>query len=87
MAKTKTEIYSPTETEILSMRICFKNDLAYVMQPIQSSKLYHIIKFQISNHLIVHTLIENDKKTEFTEYEAGKKIMELYTLHSKRFNK
>jgi len=85
MANKKIEEYLPKEDDLTAMKICWQNDLAYVMQPIQNSKLFHIIKFQISDHLMVHTLIENDKKTEFNNYDAGKKIMELYNLHSKRF--
>ncbi len=87
MAKKQTEKYSPKEDEIQAMRLCWKNDLAYVIQPIQTSKLYHVIKFQISDNLIVHKLIENKIEVEFTEYEASKKVMELYTQHSKRFSK
>jgi len=87
MAIKKIDEYSPKEEDLVAMRNCWKNDLAYVMQPIQNSKLFNIIKFQISNNLVVHTLIENDIKTEFNNYDAGKKIMELYNLHSKRFNK
>ena len=77
--------YSSTDADLKYMYLCNKNDLAYVMQPIQGTRQYHIIKFQISNHLIVHTLIENEKKTEFTEYDASIKIMELYKQHAKRF--
>jgi hypothetical protein len=35
----------------------------------------------------VHTLKDNVQDLEFTEYDALKKTMELYTQHSKRFNK
>ena len=87
MAKKQIEKYFPKEDEIESMRICWKNDLAYVIQPVQNSKLYHVIKFQISDNLRIYTFEENKQKIEFTEYEASKKVMELYTQHSKRFSK
>lgn len=87
MAKKQEATYSPTEEEIQCSYICNRNDLAYVIQPIQYTKKYKVIKFQISNRLEVHTYKENNIDIEFTEYDALKKTMELYTLHSKRFNK
>lgn len=87
MAKKQSEKYSPSEKEIQAMRICHRNDLAYVIQPIQNSKLYHVIKFQISDNLKIYTFENENKKVEFSEYDAGKKVMELYTQHSKRFSK
>jgi hypothetical protein len=87
MAKKQEASYSPTEAEIQSMYICNKNDLAYVIQPIQYTKKYKVIKFQISNRLQVHTYKENNIDIEFTEYDALKKTMELYTQHAKRFTK
>lgn len=87
MAKKQEATYSPTAEEIQCSYICNKNDLAYVIQPIQYTKKYKVIKFQISNRLEVHTYKENNIDVEFTEHDALKKTMELYTLHSKRFNK
>ena len=87
MAKKQIEKYIPTDEELQCMYLCNKNDLAYVIQPIQNSKKYKVIKFQISNRLEVHTYKENNIDVEFTEYDALKKTMELYKLHSKRFNK
>ena len=87
MAKKQETTYSPTEEEIQCSYICNRNDLAYVIQPIQYTKKYKVIKFQISNRLEVHTLKDNVQDLEFTEYDALKKTMELYTQHSKRFNK
>ena len=87
MAKKQEVTYSPTQAEIQSMYICNKNDLAYVIQPIQYTKKYKVIKFKISNRLEVHTYKENNIDVEFTEYDALKKTMELYTQHAKRFNK
>jgi hypothetical protein len=87
MAKNKTEKYFPKEEEITAMKICFKNDLAYVIQPIKDSIKYNVVKFQISNNLELHILKENNINVQFTEYEASKKVMELYTQHSKRFSK
>ena len=87
MAKKQEQKYSPTADEIQCSYICNKNDLAYVIQPILNSKKYKVVKFQISNRLQVHTLKDNIQDLEFTEYDALKKTMELYTQHSKRFNK
>lgn len=87
MAKSKVEKYSPTESELESMRICVRNDLAYIIRPIQNSKMYHVIKFQVTDNLKIYTYEIDKKQIEFTEYEASKKVMELYTQHSKRFSK
>ena len=85
MAKRQVNKYMPTSNEIECMNICLKNDLAYIVKPYKTK--YHIVKYQISNYKEVFYLKENDIKTEFTEYDALKKIMELYKQHSKRFNK
>ena len=85
MSKKQEASYIPKESEIQAMYICIKNDLAYVIQPIQYTKKYKVVKFQISNRLEVHTYKENNIDIEFTEYDALKKTMELYTQHSKRF--
>lgn len=87
MAKKQIEKYIPTDEELQCCYICWKNDLAYVIQAVQNSKKYKVVKFQISNKLEVHTLKDNVQDLEFTEYDALKKTMELYTQHSKRFNK
>jgi len=87
MAKKYEATYKPTEKEIQSMYVCNKNDLAYVIQPIQYTKKFKVVKFQISNRLEVHNYKENNIDVEFTEYDALKKTMELYTQHAKRFNK
>lgn len=87
MAKKQLEKYIPTDEEIQCMYLCFKNDLAYIIQPIKDSKKYKIVKFKISNRLEQYTYKENNIDIEFTEYDALKKTMELYTQHSKRFNK
>jgi len=85
MAKKQSEQYSPKEEELKSMRICWKNDLAYVVQPVKDSNKYTVVKFKLSNIIEVHTFRENKIDVQFTEYEASKKVMELYSLHSKRF--
>jgi hypothetical protein len=87
MAKKQIEKYIPKEYEIKNMYLCFKNDLAYIIQPIKDSKKFKVIKFKISNRLEQYTYKENNIDIEFTEYNALKKTMELYTQHSKRFNK
>jgi len=53
MAKKQETSYSPTEAEIQAMYICNRNDLAYVIQPIQYTKKYKVVKFQISNRFIL----------------------------------
>ena len=35
----------------------------------------------------LNMLLENNIDVEFTDYDAGKKVMQLYTQHAKRFNK
>ena len=85
MAKKQETSYSPTEAEIQTMYICNRNDLAYVIQPIQYTKKYKVVKFKISNRLEQYIYKENNIDVEFTEHDALKKTMELYTLHSKRF--
>lgn len=85
MAKKQEATYSPTEKEIQAMYICNRNDLAYVIQPIKYSKKYKVVKFKISNRLEVYTYKENNIDIEFSEYDALKKTMELYTQHAKRF--
>jgi hypothetical protein len=87
MAKKYEVNYKPTEKEIQSMYVCNRNDLAYVIQPIQYTKKFKVVKFQISNRLEVHNYKENNIDVEFTEYDALKKTMELYTQHAKRFTK
>ena len=85
MAKAKVLKYTPTDEETKAMRICVNNDLAYVIQPTQNANKYRILKFKISNILELFTYKENNIEVEFTEYDALKKTMELYKLHSKRF--
>jgi hypothetical protein len=85
MAKKQEQTYLPTADEIQCSYICNKNDLAYVIQPIQYTKKYKVIKFKISNRLELYNYKENNIDVEFTEYDALKKTMELYTQHSKRF--
>lgn len=87
MAIKKLDKYIPTDAELQCSYICLKNDLAYVIQPIQYTKKYKVIKFKTSNILELYIYKENNIDMEFTEYDALKKTMELYTLHSKRFNK
>jgi hypothetical protein len=87
MAKQKQLKYIPTDEETKAMYKCVSNDLAYVIQPTQNSNRYRVLKFKISNRLELFTYKENDVEIEFTEYDALKKTMELYKLHSKRFTK
>jgi hypothetical protein len=85
MAKQKILKYIPTDEETKAMKICVSNDLAYVIQPTKNANRYCVLKFKISNRLELFTYKENDVEIEFTEYDALKKTMELYKLHSKRF--
>lgn len=87
MAKQKEDKYIPKSYEVDAMRICFKNDLAYVLKPSNNTNRYNVIKYQISNYKEVFYLKENNVNLEFTEYEALKKTMELYKFHAKRFTK
>ena len=86
MAKKQTNKYIPTDEESKAMYICNSNDLAYIIQPIQNSTKYKVLKFQISNRLELFVYKEKYIEIEFSEYDATKKTMELYTLHAKRFN-
>lgn len=85
MAKVKEVKLAPTNEEAKAIRICFKNDLAYVIQPIKNSVKYNVVKYQISNYNEVFYYKENDKIIEFKETEAIKKTIELYKFHAKRF--
>lgn len=85
MAKVKEVKFAPTTEDAKAIKLCFKNDLAYVIQPIKNSTKYNVIKYQISNYNEVFYYKENDKIVEFTETEAIKKTIELYKFHAKRF--
>jgi len=87
MAKKQTVKYTPTDEELKAMYICNSNDLAYIIQPIQNSTKYKVLKFQISNRLDLFVYKEKYIEIEFNEYDALKKTMELYKLHTKRFEK
>lgn len=87
MAKVKEIKFSPSEQDNKAIRICFKNDLAYVLKPSKATNRYNIIKYQISNYKEIFFLKENNINVEFTEYEGLKKTMELYKFHAKRFTK
>jgi hypothetical protein len=51
------------------------------------SNKYWISKYSLNDlHRVIY-LEENNVRKEFSQYEADKKIMELYTQHSKRFKK
>jgi len=77
MSKKQSEQYSPSKEDIDAMRICWKNDLAYVVQPVKGSNKYTIVKFQISDSLQCFTFKENNIDVEFTDYEASKKVIDL----------
>ena len=86
MIKKQDVRFYPSHQEINDMHICHKNNLAYVIVPTGSNK-YFISKYSLNDlHRQIY-LEENNVRKEFTQYEADKKIMELYTQHSKRFKK
>ena len=86
MAKKKEVRFYPAHQELNDMRICHQNNLAYVIVPAGGNK-YWISKYSLNDlHRQIY-LEEKNVRKEFSQYEADKKIMELYTQHSKRFNK
>jgi hypothetical protein len=85
MAKVKEEKFLPKPDEVNAMRLCWKNDLAYVIKPAKTANRYNIIKYKISNYNEIFYYKENNVNAEFTEYEGLKKTMELYKFHAKRF--
>jgi hypothetical protein len=82
MAKNKIEIYSPHYTEVEAMVYCVKKNVAYSLEA-NKDKRFYIVKYIPSDYKNVIYLKENNKKLEFREYEATKKIMELYKNQSK----
>jgi hypothetical protein len=53
----------------------------------QKKNKYWISKYSLKDLYTVIYLEENKVRKEFSQFEADKKIMELYTQHSKRFKK
>ena len=48
MSKKQEQTYKPTADEIQCSYICHKNDLAYVIQPIQYTKKYtYVNKYRL----------------------------------------
>ena len=82
MAKKKIELYYPTLSEIKAMTYCVGKNVAYAIEANRNKKFY-ILKYIPSHYNKVKYLEENNKKVEFSEYEATKKIMELYINQSK----
>lgn len=82
MAKKKIEIYSPHYTEVNAMVYCVKKNVAYSLEA-TTDKRFYIVKYIPSNYKNIIYLKENNKKVCFNEYEATKKIMELYINQSK----
>ena len=86
MAKKQEARFYPDYKELNDMRICHQNNLAYVIVPTGNNK-YWISKYSLNDIYHQIFLTENNVRTEFSQYEADKKIMELYSFHSKRFKK
>ena len=82
MAKKKIQIYYPHYTEVNAMVYCVGKNVAYAVEP-NKNKRFHIVKYIPSDYKNLIYLKENNKKVEFSEYEATKKIMELYVNQSK----
>jgi hypothetical protein len=82
MAKRKIEIYQANYKEVDAMVYCVKRNVAYSLEA-NTNKRFHIVKYIPSDYKNVIYLKENNKKVEFSEYEATKKIMELYVNQSK----
>jgi hypothetical protein len=82
MAKRKIEIYQANYKEVNAMVYCVKRNVAYSLEA-NTNKRFHIVKYIPSDYKNVIYLKENNKKVEFSEYEATKKIMELYVNQSK----
>ena len=86
MFKKQQARYQPSHKQLNDMRICHQNSLAYVIVPAGSNK-YWISKYSLNDLQNQIYLTENNVRTEFSQYEADKKIMELYSFHAKRFKK
>jgi hypothetical protein len=82
MAKRKIEIYQANYKEVDAMVYCVKRNVAYSLEA-NTNKRFYIVKYIPSDYKNVIYLKENNKKVEFNEYEATKKIMELYINQSK----
>lgn len=82
MAKKKIEIYFVNYKEVEAMVYCVKRNVAYSLEA-NTNKKFYIVKYIPSDYKNVIYLKENNKKVEFSEYDATKKIMELYKNQSK----
>ena len=82
MAKKKIEIYQANYKEVDAMVYCVKRNVAYSLEA-NTNKRFYIVKYIPSDYKNIIYLKENNKKVEFSEYEATKKIMELYVNQSK----
>lgn len=82
MAKKKIEVYFVNYKEVEAMVYCVKRNVAYSLEA-NTNKKFYIVKYIPSDYKNVIYLKENNKKVEFSEYDATKKIMELYKNQSK----
>lgn len=82
MAKKKIEIFYPHYKQVEAMVYCVKRNVAYSLEA-NTNNLFYIVKYIPTDYKNVIYLKENNKKLEFREYEANKKIMELYVNQSK----
>lgn len=82
MAKRKIEIYQANYKEVDAMVYCVKRNVAYSLEA-NKNKRFYIVKYIPTDYKNIVYLKENNKKVEFSEYEATKKIMELYINQSK----
>lgn len=82
MAKRKIEIYQANYKEVDAMVYCVKRNVAYSLEA-NTNKRFYIVKYIPTDYKNIIYLKENNKKVDFSEYEATKKIMELYVNQSK----
>ena len=82
MAKKKIETYFVNYKEVEAMVYCVKRNVAYSLEA-NTNKKFYIVKYIPTDYKNVIYLKENNRKVEFSEYEATKKIMELYVNQSK----
>lgn len=82
MAKKKIECYQANYKEVDAMVYCVKKNVVYSLEA-NANKKFYIVKYIPTDYKNIIYLKENNKKLEFNEVEATKKIMQLYINQSK----
>lgn len=93
MAKKQVKTFTASQEQFDYMRVCNNNDLAFYVKPVYNlSPNYYICRYKISKYKDISYLREDvtlpDKESnrlKFNEYDAWKKIFELYKEHSNKF--